>query len=323
MLSLVLTNFNHARFLPTALEALASQARPADEAIFIDDASTDDSVSILEAFLPRFKNARLVRNSKNSGVVANLNRGLEIASGDVIHFAASDDLTYPKFFQIGMAMLTDYPQAGIFSARSDILDESGRCQGPLATPIPISRPGFITREETARHLLEDDGWFMGNASLFRRIPLIEAGGFPVVLHAFTDGYVSRLLALRHGACFTPEVLCGWRRMEGGVAWSQAVNIDKTMRVIDLVEQKMAEAGDTFPAGYARRWKGRHLFASRRFGLVQERRRAQGAGRLPYLGALAREMVMTTWLFLSLRPQDVVTVSRRRLRQVFENSGKLD
>lgn len=314
MLSLVLTNYNHAHYLPEALEALASQSRPADEAIFIDDASSDDSVAILERFLPRFKNAQLVRNPNNRGVVPNMNVGLGMARGDFIHFAASDDRTYPRFFEKGMALLGAHPQAGLFSARSDILDEHGRCHGPLPTPVPLGEPGFITPAEAARFLLEDDGWFMGNASLFSRLALLDAGGFPEALHAFTDGYVSRLLALRHGACFSPEVLCAWRRLEGGVAWSQAVDLDKTLRMIALVEQKMAEAGSTFPAGYAQRWKGRHLFSTRRFGLIQERRRACASGTLPCLVARLRETAMTAWLFLRLRPQDLLTVARRRLGQ---------
>ncbi len=112
MLSLVLTNYNHAHYLPEALAALAAQSRPADEAIFIDDASTDDSVEILETFLPRFKNARLVRNPKNRGVVANMNVGLEMARGSAIHFAASDDRTYPDFFAKGMALLEAHPRRG-------------------------------------------------------------------------------------------------------------------------------------------------------------------------------------------------------------------
>ncbi len=314
MLSLVLTNYNHAHYLPEALEALAAQTRPADEAIFIDDASSDDSVAILERYLPRFKNAQIVRNPKNRGVVPNMNVGLQMARGTAIHFAASDDRTYPAFFQKGMALLEAHPQAGLFSARSDILDEAGRWHGPLPTPIPIAQPGYITPAEAARFLLKDDGWFMGNASLFSRKALIEAGGFPEALHAFTDGYTSRLLALKHGACFSPEVLCAWRRVEGGVAWSQSVNLDKTLSMIAAVEEKMAAAGDTFPPGYAQRWKGRHLFSTRRFGLIQERRRACASGLLPCLMARLREAAITAWLFVRLRPRDLVPVARRRLSQ---------
>ena len=47
MLSVVLTSYNYARFLPAALEALAAQTRALDELIVIDDKSTDNSVAAL------------------------------------------------------------------------------------------------------------------------------------------------------------------------------------------------------------------------------------------------------------------------------------
>ena len=46
MLTVILPNFNHARFLDQALGALVKQSKPADEVIIIDDASTDDSVAV-------------------------------------------------------------------------------------------------------------------------------------------------------------------------------------------------------------------------------------------------------------------------------------
>ncbi len=315
MLSLVLTNYNHARYLATALEGLAAQTRPACQAIFLDDASSDDSVAIFERYLPRFANATLIRNPKNAGVVANLNRGLELATGDFVYFAAADDLTYPKLFETAADLLSSYPSAALFSARSDTMDEAGNILGPFPTPIPMPRPGYISPAEAGRHLLDDDGWFMGNATIYRRKLLADAGGFPIPLHAFTDGYMSRLLALKSGACFSPEVLCAWRRLEAAVSSAQSLNLAKTMQVIELVEQRMAEEAGTFPPGYAERWRGRHLFASRRYALVQERTRSQETGGLSYARALVREWVTTAWLFLKLRPQDLLTVARRRLRQM--------
>jgi glycosyltransferase involved in cell wall biosynthesis len=315
MLSLVLTNYNHARYLPTALEGLASQTRPVDQAIFIDDASADESVSIFEQFLPRFKNATLIRNAKNAGVVANMNRGLELSKCDFVYFAAADDLVYSKLFERATGLLTAYPRAGLFSALSDIMDEGGKILGTFPTPIPIDKPGYLNPAETAQHLLEDDGWFMGNTTIYRRQALADAGGFPIELNAFTDGYMSRLMALKFGACFSPEVLCAWRRLEGGVSSAQSLDLAKTMRIIELVEKRITQEGDTFPEGYARRWRGRHLFASQRYGLTQETRRAREAGGAAYYAALAREWLLTAWLFVTLRPRDLLTVARRRTRQL--------
>ena len=315
MLSLVLTNYNHARYLPTALEGLARQTRPLDQAIFIDDASADESVSIFEQYLPRFKNATLIRNAKNAGVVANLNRGLELATGDFVYFGAADDLVYSNLFERATGLLTAHPRAGLFSALSDIMDEGGKILGTFPTPIPIGKPGYLNPAETAKHLLEDDGWFMGNTTVYRRQALADAGGFPIELNAFTDGYMSRLMALKFGACFSPEILCAWRRLEGGVSSAQSLDLAKTMRVIELVEKRIGQEGDTFPKGYARRWRGRHLFASQRYGLTQDTRRAREAGGSAHYAALAREWILTGWLFVTLRPQDLLTVARRRIRQL--------
>ena len=47
MLSVVIPNYNHARYLPHAILALRAQERPADEIIVVDDGSVDDSLAVL------------------------------------------------------------------------------------------------------------------------------------------------------------------------------------------------------------------------------------------------------------------------------------
>src|ERR1700687_197906 len=66
-LSVILTSYNSARYLPAALQALAAQARPADELIVIDDGSADDSVAIIDSLLARFAEPLLVQNPRNLG----------------------------------------------------------------------------------------------------------------------------------------------------------------------------------------------------------------------------------------------------------------
>jgi glycosyltransferase involved in cell wall biosynthesis len=312
MLSVILTSYNYARYLPAALAALAAQTRPPDEMIVIDDGSADDSVAIITGFLGRFAEPRLVQNPRNLGTIANLNRGLELARGEVVYFAAADDIAYPALLERGMGLLGEHPRAALFSARSDIIDAAGSLERTLATAIPLRHPGYIAPELVARILLRDDNWLTGNTTLYRRAPLIAAGGFAPELGSFCDGYVSRLLAARYGACFSPEVLGAWRQHEGGFAWSQAADFTRAQQLVTAVEARMAADAATFPPGYAGRWAGRHLFGARRFALIRRREEAHSRGVTATLWARLYEIAMTLWLFIRYRPRDEIAVARRRL-----------
>ena len=313
MLTVVMPNYNHARYLPEALEGLLRQTRRADEIIVIDDASTDNSVAVIEPFLSRQQNIRLIRNEANQGVVASTNRGLKMAAGDLILFAAADDVSYPRLIERASALLADYPSACLFSAQTDIMDAGGRSLGPLPAPVPLNEPGYIPPARVAEFLLEDDGWFSGNTTIWRTQMLREVGGFSADLGSFADGFLYRKLALQHGACFSPEVLSAWRRIEGGQAWTDTASVTRLHRVTTLARQKM-ESDPIFPRGYPARWEGRHLFGAQRFNLIQARRQARKAGLLRWFGALAKEALLTPWLFASLRPRDVGAVINRRMRR---------
>src|SRR4051794_3789670 len=178
MLTVILPNFNHGRFLLHALEALLAQTRPADEVIVIDDASTDDSIGIIEAFLPKLQKLKLVRNKENVGVVRNMNVGLDMAGGSLLAFCAADDVVYPTFFERMLETLRAYPQAAFGSARTAIIDDYGNRVGVLDHSVPLDQPGYIDPQAAARHLMRDDAWFTGNATIFRRAPLVKIGGFP-------------------------------------------------------------------------------------------------------------------------------------------------
>lgn len=314
MLTVIVPNFNHSRFLGQALGALAGQTRPPDEVIVIDDASTDDSVKVIEAWLPKLPNARLLRNQTNLGVVRNMNIGLELARGSDIAFVAADDVIYPEFFKTILALLERHPQAAFASSRTDIIDAAGAWVARLNAPVPLAEAGFIDARTAAAQLMYDDAWFTGNATVFRRACLLEVGGFPEELAAFTDGYISRLLAVRYGSCFTPEVLAAWRYMEGGIAWTYANDVVRACRIADLAEARLRENGDLFAAGYPERWKSRYIFGANRAALAQARRLAKSESPARFARALLREIIGCVWLFMTLRPRDTVPVLRRRLNR---------
>jgi hypothetical protein len=210
-----------------------------------------------------------------------------------------------------MALLETHPKAALFSARSDIIDVDGARESTLATAAPLYEPGFIAPDAVAAQLMRDDNWLTGNTTLYRRDALLAAGGFATELGSFCDGYVSRLLALRHGACYSPEVLGAWRRHAGGYAWSQTADWARTQELAAEVRRRI-EADGAFPPGYAHRWAQRYLFGARRFALARRSEAARARGPLALAWARAREVTGSLALFAAYRPGDFGAVARRRL-----------
>ncbi len=327
-LSIVLPNYNHGRFIAEALEALLAQTVPGDEIIVIDDASTDNSLAVIASFNRENPSVRLIRNVKNQGVVAGLNRGLAEAKYEYVYFAAADDRVLPKLFDRSLALLTLHLEAGLCSAMVRLIDEGGNDLGLFETPQVRRDPGFVSPAEAARALVWDDSWFMGNTTVYHRARLVTIGGFRPELESFCDGFVSRLLALRHGACFIPEPLALWRRMAGGYALQTATDMARAAAVADAAGALMTGtyAAD-FPPGYSTRWRGRWLFGARYLNIkVRQhqrwRRLLEGCRGLGPIGRPAERLIRTMMaaergligglLLLGYRPRDALAVARRRL-----------
>jgi len=89
-ISLVITNFNRGKFLDRAIRSCLSQLifRKTVEIIFVDDHSTDDSMTIIREFDDE---VRLFTNDENLGVAASSNIGLQNARGQFWMRVDADD----------------------------------------------------------------------------------------------------------------------------------------------------------------------------------------------------------------------------------------
>jgi glycosyltransferase involved in cell wall biosynthesis len=117
LLMVVLPNFNHARYLPRAIDAIVGQSRPVDELILIDDASADGSREVISHYQSRHARLTALYNPKNLGVPQTLQRGLEAARGRYVYLAASDDQILPSFFERALRVLETTPDIGLFAAK--------------------------------------------------------------------------------------------------------------------------------------------------------------------------------------------------------------
>lgn len=202
-LSVVMPNYNHARYLPRALDAIFAQSVQPREVLVLDDASTDDSVSVIDGYARRFPHLRLVRNEKNLGVVRTMNRGAQLAVGRFLGFPAADDFVLPGFYEKTVAVFERHPQAGLCCAYDSFqFGDAGEVQ-PNPSGWPADRADYYPPDEVARLLRHT---IPGHSGIFRRDALEAAGWFDPNLAWYCDWFVNLTLAFRHGACHVPEPL---------------------------------------------------------------------------------------------------------------------
>lgn len=101
LVSIIVPNYNHEEYLRERLDSIYSQTYSNYEVILLDDCSTDLSRTILEEYAnEHFWNTRCVFNEQNGGMVFNQwNKGIELARGELIWIAESDDYSSPDFLE--------------------------------------------------------------------------------------------------------------------------------------------------------------------------------------------------------------------------------
>jgi len=236
-LSVVVPNYNHARYLESALRAHLEQTRPPLEIIVVDDASTDDSVAIVERLAREHPRLRLIRLAQNGGVNAAINRGLREARGDYVCFSAADDLVTNDFAARSMETLARYPAAAFcFSDPARLVGDAGQVE-PL--PLYISDGQCFVPPISLRQLYKR-GWFgLPGFVVYRRDAIVAVGGFVEDLDSWADTFANCLLGFRHGAAYVPEVLTVFRVLPDSYSarCGQQTHLRRalTYRVVDLLQ----------------------------------------------------------------------------------------
>lgn len=120
-ISVVMTVFNGASHLEEAIRSVLAQTFTDFELIIIDDASTDESLSIVQGFAD--ERIRIVQNEENLGLTKSLNKGISLAQGKYIARMDSDDLSLPMRFEKQVAFLNAHLDVGVCSSWVELIGE--------------------------------------------------------------------------------------------------------------------------------------------------------------------------------------------------------
>ncbi len=205
LVSVLMPNYNHAHYLPRALDAMLAQTWTDFEIIVVDDASTDNSREVIEDFAKRDPRVRSVALGENRGVNYAVMRALEVAEGEFICCAAADDFVAPNFLERCVTEMNHHPEAGLsFSDPTEYYEKEGT---KIHYPLNLSdKPIFYSPDALVALFGRNYFHISSNTGLFRASAFRQAGGFDPDLHWLSDWFLVLVVACRHGACYLPESL---------------------------------------------------------------------------------------------------------------------
>lgn len=124
--SIIVPNYNYGRFLDQRITSILNQTYTDYELILLDDASTDESITILEKYRKNPHVTQIEVNKQNTGSpFRQWMKGILLAKGEWVWIAEADDLCEPTFLETCMHYIGQQEKAAICNVGSVYIDEKG------------------------------------------------------------------------------------------------------------------------------------------------------------------------------------------------------
>lgn len=123
-ISVALCTYNGAAYLREQLASLSAQVLSPCELIVCDDASQDETVSLIRSFADEAPfPVRLIVNEKSCGTTANFEQAIRLSSGDLIALCDQDDVWHPDKLQLIAATFERESDTLIAFSDAEVVDE--------------------------------------------------------------------------------------------------------------------------------------------------------------------------------------------------------
>lgn len=216
--SAVVSVYNGAAFISTALESIFSQSHPVDEIIVVDDGSTDE----LEPALRPFAHDITFIRQHNQGVSVARNVGIEVATGAWIALLDHDDQWLPHKQERLLAVIRDRENVAVVYSDMEVFGDICRSSRFAGRPTP--------RGKIFRDLLFSDP-IGPSASIIRRDAINQVGGFDPTLRNCQDLDLYLRLAARWDIEYVPEVLARYRCHEHNLSKNQQTALENLYKIL--------------------------------------------------------------------------------------------
>jgi glycosyltransferase involved in cell wall biosynthesis len=210
--SVVMSVFNDACYLQSAIESVLSQADVDLEFIIVDDGSSDGSAAILSDYAARDGRVHVIRQ-QNAGLTRALITGCDAATGEFIARQDADDISLPGRLAKQVQLLRSDPQLVFVSCQAQVIAPEGE--------VVLSHTRPVTPEAATDLLLHGGSGPPGHGTvMFRRDAYVRAGGYRPEFYFAQDCDLWFRLAEQGLLSYRPEFLYQYRLAPGSLSGSR-------------------------------------------------------------------------------------------------------
>lgn len=221
MISIIVPNYNHLKFLPQRMESILSQTFQDYEIILLDDCSSDGSREWLESMhsCPRVKH--IVLNETNSGSpFKQWRKGIELAEGEFIWIAESDDFCEPELLETLYAPFRNNPGMVLSFCRSMLVDTDGSELGLHMAQARLNEPMILSGDVFTRNYLSSDNVVVNaSGALFRKKAALETAPEYMTYKMVGDWLFWANLCMQGSVAYSPVPLNKFRQHGNGTTIS--------------------------------------------------------------------------------------------------------
>lgn len=182
LVSIIMPVFNAQNFVDQAIESILGQTYSNFEFIIIDDASTDNSWSIIKTYAKKDNRIKIFRNKINMGVSFTANKAIKIASGKFLVRMDADDISFSNRIETQLNFLKQNPKIVTVGSQCIVIDDQNKNIGNKTFPlnpselkdmifwaIPIQQPSMMVN---LQKLPQNFQWYSNNFSSAEEVDLM-------------------------------------------------------------------------------------------------------------------------------------------------------
>jgi glycosyltransferase involved in cell wall biosynthesis len=174
LLTVTVTNFNYAEFLPQCLDSILGQSWTDFEVLVIDNASTDDSVTVINSYAERDPRIRVIAHRENQGALASQRESCDRARGRYrLHLDADDWILEPTAIESQVSMMETHPDMAFVYSPLTMFGPDG---DKILVSCPYTSDVVLDGEVALERVL---GFTVNNSGLMLRLDAYHrTAGYP-------------------------------------------------------------------------------------------------------------------------------------------------